>query len=147
LQAVSLPENQYKYDDEQNGAKGNIHNVLSLLMMAHPSPFTHYQALSVPCEIKRFSHAWCPAVARIARCLVQFADQSLLAQGWQGAPALTQRVGVVLPESRARCWAEQLLQVHAVSTCEAAALSACFSIFMKTCQNDGSNNAQGKRGQ
>jgi hypothetical protein len=32
-------------------------------------------------------------------------------------------------------------------TCEPAALPACFSIFVKTCQNDGSNNAQGKRGQ
>jgi hypothetical protein len=69
----SLPENQYKYDDEDNNANRDIHSVLSLLMMAHPSPFTDYQALSVPCGIKRFRHAWRPAAAHNARCLVQFA--------------------------------------------------------------------------
>jgi hypothetical protein len=44
LPAVSLPEDQYKYDDEDNDAKRNIHNMLSLMMTAHPSPFTDYQA-------------------------------------------------------------------------------------------------------
>jgi len=39
-----LTENHYKYDDEDNSAKRNIHNTLSFLMMAHPSPFTDYQA-------------------------------------------------------------------------------------------------------
>jgi hypothetical protein len=33
-----------------------IHNTLSLLMMAHPSPSADYQALSVPCGIKRFGN-------------------------------------------------------------------------------------------
>ena len=37
--AVSLPENHYKYDDEENDAKRNIHNMLSLLITAHPSHF------------------------------------------------------------------------------------------------------------
>jgi hypothetical protein len=62
----SLPENQYKYNDEDNDTKRDIHNILSLLMMAHPSPFADDQALSVPCGNKRFGHAWRPAAAHNA---------------------------------------------------------------------------------
>jgi hypothetical protein len=41
---MSLPEKQDKDDDEDNDAKRNIHIILSLLMMGHPSPFSVYQA-------------------------------------------------------------------------------------------------------
>ena len=64
--ASSLPENDYQDDDEDNDAKRDIHIILSLLMMAHPSPFTDYQALSVPCGFKRVKHAGCPAAAHNA---------------------------------------------------------------------------------
>lgn len=44
LAVWSLPENHYKHDDEDKDAKRDIHNMLSLLMMVHPSPFPDYQA-------------------------------------------------------------------------------------------------------
>jgi hypothetical protein len=66
----SLPENQYEYDDEDKDAKRDIHIILSLLMMAHPSPFADYQALSVPCDNKGFRRAWRPAAEHYARRLV-----------------------------------------------------------------------------
>jgi hypothetical protein len=77
----SLPENQYKYDDEDKDAKRDIHNILSLLMMAHPSPFADDQALSVPCSNQRLRHAWRPAAAHNARCLVQIAVWQCWPQG------------------------------------------------------------------
>ena len=69
----SLPENQYEYDDKDNDAKRDIHKILSLLMMVHPSPFADYPALGVPCGNKGFRRAWRPAAAHNARCLVQIA--------------------------------------------------------------------------
>jgi hypothetical protein len=42
--STSLPENQNKYDDEDKDANRDIHNMLSFLMMAYPSPFTDYRA-------------------------------------------------------------------------------------------------------
>jgi hypothetical protein len=45
LAALSSTEHHEKYDNKDNDAKRDIHNILSLLMMGHPSPSADHVAL------------------------------------------------------------------------------------------------------
>ena len=69
-----LPEDQYEYDDEDNDTKRDIHKILSLLMMVHPSPSADHPALGVPCGNQGFRGACRPTAEHYARCLVHIAD-------------------------------------------------------------------------